>query len=132
MTSSLKDTSPSEEVDAIIKKFADWRGKKLAQIRSLIKQADPYVIEEVKFKMPSSPEGIPVWYHDGMLCTGETYKNHLRLAFAKGPSLKDPKKIINSYRAIIIHEGDKFDEAAFKNLIKEAVELNIQAKNKKT
>lgn len=122
--------SASEQIDDIIKKFADWRGEKLAEIRTLIKQADPEVIEEVKWKKPSNPDGIPVWSHDGIICTGETYKKHLRIAFAKGPSLKDPKGLFNTYRAIIIHEGDKMNEAAFKDLIKAAVEFNHQNKKK--
>jgi hypothetical protein len=130
MTSSPKDKSEHEQIDAIILKLADWRGEKLAQIRALIKQADPDVIEEVKWKKPSNPDGIPVWSHDGMICTGETYKNHLRLTFAKGASLKDPKGLFNTYRSIVIHEGDKINEAAFKDLISAAVELNHKDKNK--
>ena len=102
----------------------DWRSKTLSKIRTLIRQADPKIIEEVKWKKPSNPAGIPVWYYDGMICTGETYKNHLRLTFAKGSLIKDPEGLINSYRAMIIHEGDKINEAAFKNLVREAVALN--------
>lgn len=109
---------------------SDWRTKRLSQIRKLIKQADPKVIEEVKYKMPSKPEGIPVWYHDGMICTGETYKNHLRLTFAKGSSLKDPKGIFNRRSAIVINEDDKINETAFKNIIREAVKLNRKSKEK--
>lgn len=109
---------------------SDWRTKRLSQIRKLIKQADPKVIEEVKYKMPSKPEGIPVWYHDGMICTGETYKNHLRFTFAKGSSLKDPKGIFNRRNAIVINEGDKINETAFKNIIREAVKLNRKSKEK--
>lgn len=130
MNSSSKDKSASEQIDAIIMKFVDWRGEKLAQLRALIKEADPEGTEEVKWKKPSNPDGIPVWSHDGIICTGETYKNHLRLAFAKGPSLKDPKGLLNTYRAIIIHEGDEINEAAFKDLISAAVELNHKNKNK--
>lgn len=126
MNSSQNDKPASEQIDAIIAKFADWRGEKLAQIRTLINQADPSIIEEVKWKKPTNPDGIPVWSHNGIICNGETYKNHLRLTFAKGPSLKDPKGLINSYRAIIIREEDKIDEAAFKDLIREAVELNLR------
>lgn len=129
MKSSPTDNSASEQIDAIIMKFTDWRGEKLAQIRNLIKQADPDVLEEVKWKAPSNPDGVPVWSHDGIICTGETYKNHLRIAFAKGPSLKDPKGLLNTYRAIVIREGDKINESAFKELINSAVELNH--KNKK-
>lgn len=129
MNSSPKDKSASEQIDAILMKFADWRGEKLAQIRTLIKQADPDVIEEVKWKKPSNPDGIPVWSHDGIICLGETYKKHLRITFAKGPSLDDPKGLFNAYRAIMIYEEDEINEAAFKDLIRAAVEFN--QKNKK-
>jgi hypothetical protein len=121
----------ANEIEAIIKSFTDWRGERLAQVRKLIKEADPDIIEEVKFKIPSNPKGVPIWYHDGMLCTGETYKKHLRISFTKGPELKDPKGLLNAYRAVIIHEEDKLDEAAFKELVKEAVELNQKKKNSK-
>mgnify|MGYP001563576249 CR=1 FL=1 len=124
MNTSPTDKSASEQIDAIIKKFADWRGEKLAQLRTLIKQADPDVIEEVKWKKPTNPDGIPVWSHDGIICLGETYKKHLRISFNKGPDLKDPKSLLNAYRAVLIHEEDTINEAAFKDLIKEAVELN--------
>lgn len=111
--------------------MSDWRTKTLAKIRKLIKQADSEAVEEVKYKVPSNPAGVPVWYHEGMICTGETYQKHLRISFAKGPLLKDPKGLINSYRAIIIHEEDKLDEKAFKNLIREAVTLNLKKKTAK-
>jgi hypothetical protein len=108
----------------------DWRKKTLSHIRKLIKQVDPRITEEVKYKMPSNPAGIPVWYRDGMICTGETYKNHLRLTFAKKASLfKDPKGLFDAYRAIVIHEGDKINEAAFKNIIRTAVALNRKGKS---
>jgi hypothetical protein len=109
---------------------SDWRGKTMSRIRRLIKQADPKVIEEVKYKMPSNPGGIPVWYHDGMICTGETYKNHLRLTFAKGPKLKDhdPKGLFNRHSAIVLQEDDKIEETAFKNIIRAAVALNLKSK----
>ena len=115
-----------------IRNFNDWRGKTLLRIRKLIKQADPKVIEEVKWRKPSNPTGIPVWYHDGIICTGETYKNHLRLTFAKGGHLKnkDPKGLFNTFRAIVIHKDDKINEAAFKNLIRAAVTLNYKSKSK--
>jgi len=125
-----KKKSSSKQIDNIIKKFTDWRGERLAQIRALIRQADPDVIEEVKWKKPSNPDGIPVWSHDGIICTGETYKNHLRLTFMKGASLKDPKGIFNSHRAIVIHEVDKINEEAFRDLVRAAVELNRNSKNK--
>jgi len=127
---SSEGKQPSQEIDAIIMKLADWRGEKLAQLRTLIKHADPDVIEEVKWKKPSNPDGIPVWSHNGIICTGETYKNHLRLTFMKGASLRNPKSLLNSYRAIVIHEGDKINEDAFKDLIRSAVELNRNDKNK--
>jgi len=126
----VNEKSLSEQIDTIIRKLADWRGERLAQLRALIKQADPDVIEEVKWKKPSNPDGIPVWSHDGIICTGETYKNHLRLTFTKGASLKDPKSLFNTYRAIVIHEGDNINEGAFKDLIRAAVELNHKDKNK--
>lgn len=124
----VKDKSSFEQIDNIIRKLSDWRGEKLASIRALIRQADPDVVEEVKWKKPSNPDGIPVWYHDGIICTGETYKNHLRLTFAKGASLKDPKGLFNNYRAIVIHEDDKVNEEAFKDLILAAVALNMTAR----
>lgn len=108
----------------------DWRGKTMSRIRVLIKQADSEMVEEVKYKKPSNPAGIPVWYHDGMICTGETYKNHLRLTFAKGASLNDPKGLFNRHTAIVIQEGDEIDDIAFKNLIRAAVALNRKKKPK--
>jgi hypothetical protein len=127
---SANKKSPSQEIDAIIMKLTDWRGEKLAHIRALIRQADPDVLEEVKWKKPSNPDGIPVWSHDGIICTGETYKSHLRLTFAKGASLKDPKGLFNAYRSIVIHEEDKINEDAFKDLIRSAVALNSKDKLK--
>jgi hypothetical protein len=121
--------SPSRQIDARIKKLGDWRGKTLSRVRSLIKQADPAVVEEVKWAKASSP-GVPVWSHDGIICTGETYKSAVKLTFAKGASLKDPSGLFNSSlegstrRAIDIHEGEKLDENAFKTLIRAAVALN--------
>lgn len=109
---------------------SDWRGKAITRIRTLIKQADPGIIEDVKWKTKSNPNGVLVWYHDGMISTGEIYTKHIRLSLAKGPSLKahDPKGLINTYRAIIIHEDDKIDGAAFKELIRDAVKLNQNSK----
>jgi len=127
---SPKGESPSQLTDARIKELGDWRGKTLSRLRDLIKQADPAVVEEVKWKKPTNPGGVPVWSHDGIICTGETYKNAVKLTFAKGTQLKDPKKLFNAslegnaLRAIDFHEGDTVDEAAFKALIREAVELN--------
>lgn len=110
----------------------DWRGKLMSQIRNIIRQADPEVIEDVKWKTASNPNGVLVWYHDGMISTGEVYKKHLRLAFSKGAALKDqdPKGLINAYRAVILKEEDTLDENAFKNLFRAAVKLNIQSKSK--
>ena len=127
---SPEDKSPSQQIDAIIKKPGDWRGKKLSQLRALIKKADPAAIEEVKWKKPSNPTGVPVWSHDGIICIGEMLKNAVRLTFPKGAQLKDPKKLFNtrldsnSVRAIDLHEGDTVDEAALKRLILEAARLN--------
>ncbi|HSW48280.1 MAG TPA: DUF1801 domain-containing protein, partial [Candidatus Saccharimonadales bacterium] len=120
--------SANDQIEAIIKKLPDWRGVRLSRLRVLIKQADPDGTEEVKWKKASNPDGIPVWSHDGMICTGEFYKNHLRLTFAKGASLKDPKGLFNAHRSIIVHEKDKIDEAAFKDLIRNAVEFNHKDK----
>ncbi|HEY6636131.1 MAG TPA: DUF1801 domain-containing protein [Solirubrobacterales bacterium] len=111
-------------------KTGDWRGETLSRIRGLIKQADPEAVEEVKWRKPSAPAGVPVWSHDGIICTGETYKNHVKLTFAKGAQLEDPKRLFNagldskSRRAIDLHEGDQIDETAFKALIRKAVALN--------
>jgi hypothetical protein len=132
--SSLKEGkgggSPSPRIDARIKELSDWRGELLARIRLLIKQADPEVVEEVKWRKPSNPMGVPVWSHAGMICTGETYKNVVKLTFAKGASLPDPSGLFNSSlegntrRAIDFHEGDKIDEKALQALIRAAVALN--------
>jgi hypothetical protein len=123
--------SPSQLIDARIKELSDWRGETLARVRTLIKQTDPKVVEEVKWRKPSnSMLGVPVWSHAGIICTGETYKAVVKLTFAKGASLEDPSRLFNSglegnvRRAIDIHEGDKIDEKAFKALIRAAVALN--------
>ncbi|MBA3481199.1 MAG: DUF1801 domain-containing protein [Pirellulales bacterium] len=123
--------SPSQLIHARIDELNDWRGETLARIQKVIKQADPAVIEEVKWRKPSnSMRGVPVWSHDGLICTGETYKDKVKLTFAKGAALKDPTGLFNSSlegnarRAIDIHEGDKIDEKAFKALIRAAVALN--------
>jgi hypothetical protein len=121
--------APSQLIDARIAELGDWRGETLARIRDLVKQADPDVVEEWKWKKASNP-GVPVWSHDGMICTGETYKSVVKLTFAKGASLDDPSGLFNSSlegnvrRAIDFHEGDKIDERAFRALIRSAVELN--------
>src|SRR5215831_5441427 len=127
---SSKEKSPSEQIDAIINMSGDWRGKKLSQLRTVIKQADPGLVEEVKWKKPSRPEGVPVWSHDGILCMADTLKSAVRLTFPKGAQMQDPKKLFNTrldsktVRAIDFHDGATVDEAAFKTLIHEAVELN--------
>ena len=129
--SSSLGESPSELIDASIKELDDWRGKTLSRIRTLIKQADPEVVEEVKWRKPSnSMLGVPVWSHDGIICTGETYKNVVKMTFAKGASIADPAGLFNSSlggntrRAIDIHEGDKINEEALKALVRAAVALN--------
>jgi hypothetical protein len=122
--------SPSRLIGARIKELSDWRGETLARVRMLIKQADPEVVEELKWRKPSNPAGVPVWSHAGMICTGETYKNVVKMTFAKGASLEDPSGLFNSSlegntrRAIDFHEGDKIDEKALKALIRAAVALN--------
>jgi hypothetical protein len=123
--------SPSRLIEARIKELRDWRGETLVRIRMLIKQADPEVVEEVKWRKPSnSMLGVPVWSHAGIICTGETYKNVVKMTFAKGASLADPSGLFNSSleggtrRAIDFHEGDKIDEKALKALICAAVALN--------
>ncbi len=128
---SLQEKSASQEIDAIIKELGDWRGKKLSQLRALIKKADPAVVEEVKWKKPSRPSGVPVWSHDGIICVADTLKNAVRLTFPKGAQMRDPKKLFNTrlesntVRAIDFYEGDAVDETALKALILEAVRLNM-------
>ena len=133
-TTTATDESPSRLIDARIEELGDWRGKVLADVRALIKQADPEVVEEVKWRKPSnSMLGVPVWSHTGMICTGETYKNVVKMTFAKGASLPDPSGLFNSSlegntrRAIDFHEGDKIDEKAFQALICSAVALNTSS-----
>ena len=127
-STAAKDESPSRLIDARIRELGDWRGKTLARVRALIKQADPEVVEEWKWR------GVPVWSHDGIICTGETYKSVVKLTFAKGASLADPKALFNSSlegntrRAIDLHEGDEIKEAAFKTLIRAAITLNKSKK----
>jgi hypothetical protein len=123
----------SHEIESRIKDLDDWRGETLARIRSLIKQADPDVVEEVKWRKPTNPAGIPVWSHDGIICTGETYKSIVKLTFAKGAMLPDPSDLFNSSlegntrRAIDLREGDTIDKKAFAALILAAVALNTSA-----
>jgi hypothetical protein len=119
-----KNKSPSQLVDARIKELGDWRGKMLGRLRTLVKEADPEVVEEWKWR------GVPVWSHDGLICTGETYKNAVKMTFAKGAALKDPSGLFNSSldgkvrRAVDFHEGEKIDEKALKALVRAAVTLN--------
>jgi hypothetical protein len=126
---SKKAESPSMQIDARIEELGGWRGETLSRIRALIKEADPEVIEEFKWRKATNP-GVPVWSHDGIICTGETYKDKVKLTFAKGASLNDPSGLFNSSlegntrRAIDIHEGEPIDEDAFRELIREAVSLN--------
>ena len=123
-SATAQGESPSRLIDARIKELDDWRGKTLSHVRALIKQAEPEVVEEWKWR------GVPVWSHDGLICTGETYKSAVKLTFAKGASLKDPSGLFNSSlegnvrRAIDIHEGDEIDEDAFKTLVRAAAALN--------
>ena len=127
--------SASAFIDQKIKELGDWRGKTLAKVRKLIHEADPEIVEEWKWVKPTNP-GTPVWSHSGIVCTGETYKNVVKMTFPKGAALQDPSGLFNSSlegnvrRAIDIHEGDKIDEAALKDLIRAAVALNLQAKSK--
>jgi hypothetical protein len=128
-SSAQKAESPAQLIDARIKELGDWRGKTLSRLRDLIKRADSEVVEEWKWRKPSNP-GVPVWSHQGGICTGETYKAVVKLTFFKGASLKDPSGLFNSSlegkvrRAIDFHEDDEIDEKAFMNLIRAAVSLN--------
>ena len=121
---SQKSKSPSQLIDARIKELGDWRGEMLGRLRALVKEADPDVVEEWKWR------GVPTWYHDGIICTGETYKSVVKMTFAKGASLKDPSRLFNSSlegntrRAIDFHEGEQIDEEALKTLVRAAVTLN--------
>src|SRR5947199_9483783 len=127
--------SASAIIDEKIEELGDWRGKTLVRVRASIHEADPEIVEEVKWVKPTSP-GTPVFSHGGIVCTGETYRNVVKMTFAKGAALKDPSGLFNSSldgnvrRAIDIHEGDKVDVAALKDLIRAAVALNLKAKNK--
>jgi hypothetical protein len=133
--SASASVSASAFIDQKIKDLGDWRGKTLAKVREIIHQSDPEIVEERKWVKATSP-GTPVFSHGGIVCTGETYKNVVKITFAKGAALPDPKGLFNSSlegnvrRAIDIHEGENIDEAALKNLIRAAVELNLKGKNK--
>jgi len=130
--SGSENKSPSQLIDARIKELGDWRGEMLGRVRGIIREADPDVVEEWKWAKATSP-GTPVWSHDGIICTGETYKSVVKMTFAKGAALKDPSGLFNSSlegkvrRAIDIHEGEEIDEEALKTLIRAAVALNESA-----
>lgn len=126
----MDDRPASQFIDEWLRSMDDWRGAMLARLRRLIREADPDVVETVKWRKPSNPLGVPVWEHDGILCTGESYKDKVKLTFARGASLSDPARLFNSSleggtrRAIDFHQGDDVDETAFKALVAEAVALN--------
>src|SRR5207302_1374065 len=126
----VSDASASRQIDDIVRRMAGWRGDRMSQLRALIRSADPGVIEEVKWKKPSRPEGVPVWSHDGIVCIGETLKNAVRLTFPKGARLKDPKGLFNArldskaVRAIDFHESDAINASALRALIRESARLN--------
>src|SRR5437763_8262231 len=130
-----KDPSASELISKRIAELGDWRGETLSRMRTLIKKADPDIVEEWKWVKPTNP-GTPVWSHDGIICTGESYKNVVKLTFAKGASLKDPARLFNSSldgnvrRAIDIHEGEEVDASAFEALVRQAVAVNRSGKSK--
>src|SRR5262245_61230300 len=137
MKKTVEVESASAMIDARIKELGDWRGKTLARVRAIVHEADPEIVEEWKWQKQSSP-GTPVWSHGGIVCTGETYKNVVKMTFAKGAALKDPTRLFNSSldgnvrRAIDIHEGDTIDAAALMALIRAAVALNLKGKSKTT
>jgi hypothetical protein len=126
--------SSSQLIDAKIKGLVDWRGEALARLRALIREADPEVTEEVKWRKPSNPLGVPVWEHAGMICTGELYRDKVKLTFAQGAALDDPSGLFNSSldgnvrRAIDFHQSDRIDETAFKTLVRAAVALNVSTR----
>lgn len=126
----MKEKSASQQIDAIIEGPGDWRGTTLSELRALIREADPDVAEEVKWRMPSKPMGVPVWSHDGILCIADTLKSAVRLTFPKGAQLKDPRELFdtrlasNAVRGIDIHQGDTVDRAGLKAVIRGAVALN--------
>ena len=130
MPAESEPETPSELIDANIEELGGWRGEVLSRIRGLIKQAAPEVVEEIKWRKPSNPSGVPVWSYDGIILTGETYRDKVKLTFAKGASLEDPAGLFNSSlegkvrRAIDLREGDGIDEEAFKTLVRSAAELN--------
>ena len=134
---SSKEKSASQQIDDIIKELADWRGKRLSYLRALIKKADPAIVEEVKWKKPSKPSGVPVWSHDGIVCVADTLKNAVRLTFPKGAQVKDPKKLFNTrldsktVRAIDFYEDGAINDAALKALILDAVKVSTSKERKR-
>ena len=134
-STASKEETASDRISKRVAELGDWRGKTLGRLRALIKSADPEIVEEWKWASANKP-GTPVWSHDGIICTGESYKNVVKLTFAKGASLKDPARLFNSSlegnvrRAIDVHEGDDVDESAFKALVRQAVALNSSGKSK--
>ena len=134
----MEERSASEQIDDIIKLHGGWKSEVLSRLRAIIRQADPGTAEEVKWKMPTRPEGLPVWSHEGMICFAEIWKDNVKLIFSKGSQMNDPKKLFNarlkssSVRAIEFHEGDAINEAGLKSLVAEAVQLNIQKAKEKS
>lgn len=132
----MTEKSASQQIDDIITLYGGWKGETLSRLRKAVTAADSKVVEEIKWKMPSKPEGLPVWTYNGILCRTETFKDNMKLVFSKGATMKDPKKLFNARlnsqaeRAIEFHEGDAIDEAGIKALVHEAIELNA-AKTKK-
>jgi hypothetical protein len=135
MAMPVVQESATASIDAKINSLGDWRGKMLARVRAIIRKADPEMVEEWKWAKASSP-GTPVWSHAGIVCTGETYRDHIKMTFARGAALKDPSGLFNSSlegnvrRAIDMHEGDRINEAALRDLIRAAVALNLEVRNK--
>jgi hypothetical protein len=131
---SIDDTAASELIDAVIASLEDWRGEALARVRTLIHQAEPDVVEAVKWRKPSNPDGVPVWELDGIICTGEVYKDKVKLTFAHGAALDDPNGVFNASlnagtrRAIDLHDGDRLAEDAFRRLVAEAVAYNSRSR----
>ena len=128
--SSTPDTPPSERIDLMIRELGDWRGTALSRFRTLIQQSLPDVVEEIKWRKPSNPDGVPVWSQDGIICLANVWKDHVRLTFSKGARLKDPNRVFNAslngnaLRALDLREGDAFDEGALRSLLRAAAALN--------
>lgn len=137
MSAPIAPGEPAALIDQKIGELGGWRGEMLARLRAIVRQADPGIVEDVKWRKPSNPSGVPVWEHDGLICTGETYKDKVKLTFARGAELEDPRGLFNSSlegnarRAIDFHEGDNVDEAALKALVRAAVALNVSKKAKR-